>query len=98
LETKTSANRPDVIILRKRYDHLDEGAKIALLESIPKEEKTFQQAAFELLVTERDYFVDLKIMNDVREATPLPLPFPSNSESCAGLQRAPIGTSNPAPA
>jgi len=48
------------------YDCIkDETQRAEFLANLTKEERTFQQAAYELIVTEQDYVNDLKVMNDV---------------------------------
>jgi len=50
----------------QRYEDIaDEAEREALLATITKEEKTFQQTAYELLLTETDYINDLKILQQV---------------------------------
>lgn len=50
---------------RMFYDNLNEKDKENLLNSLSEREKKFQQAAYELYVTEKDYIEDMKLVIEV---------------------------------
>jgi hypothetical protein len=48
------------------YDEMDEATKKKVLSKMSEKQKSFQQAAYELLVTEEDHIRDMKIVVEVR--------------------------------
>lgn len=66
LTMPSSGNPSNIKLWFNRIE--DENEREALLRSLSKEEKHFQQAAYEIYVTELDYVEDLRIIIDVGTA------------------------------